>query len=241
MKKPVLFPLLAVFALFFSLFSFTIPYRAVDEEQTRNVAPFSKIGLSYPADVVLRQGSTQSVKVEGDAEQLAQLVTEVENGRLSIRRKNRDNEYNWSAKKNRAVVYITVPQVTQLSVSGSGKIKGEGTFKSTSLDLAVSGSGNIQLDANVENVSSRISGSGSIELKGQGKQSTVAVSGSGSMKGYDFKTSDAQVSISGSGSCEITATNRLKSSISGSGRVLYAGSPSVDSRVSGSGSVKKRG
>ncbi|WP_181304819.1 head GIN domain-containing protein [Rufibacter sp. XAAS-G3-1] len=242
MKKLNIFSLLTVLALFASLSSFRAATNtAIVEEETRTVAPFKKIGLAYPANVILRKGDTQSVKVEGDAEQLDQLITEVEDGKLTIKRKNRQYSNDGSSNNKRVNIYITVPQVEGLSVSGSGKIRSEDTFKSNSLDLAVSGSGNIQLTANAENVTSRISGSGSIELKGQGKQTTVAVSGSGAMRGYDFTTSDAQVSISGSGSCEITATNRLKSSISGSGRVLYAGSPSVDSRVSGSGSVKKRG
>ncbi|ALI98992.1 head GIN domain-containing protein [Rufibacter tibetensis] len=240
MKKTTFFSLLAVLALFASLSSFKVSVRMVADEQTRNVGPFQKIGLAYPANVILRQGSTHSVKVEGDAEQLIQLVTEVQNGKLNIRRKDHDNNNNWSSGKKRVTIYITVPQIEALSVSGSGKIKGEGTFKSASMDLAVSGSGNIQLNANVDNLSSRISGSGSIELQGTGKQSTISVSGSGSMKGYAFKTNDAKVSISGSGSCEINATTSLRSSISGSGKVSYEGSPSVDSRVSGSGSVKKR-
>ncbi|WP_165864863.1 head GIN domain-containing protein [Rufibacter latericius] len=242
MKKTNIFPLLAVLALIASLTSFKAAnLAAVADEQTRNVGPFQKIGLAYPADVILRQGSTQSVKVEGDKEQLEQLVTEVSNGRLSIKQKNQNWNKEWASGKGRVTIYITVPQINELAVSGSGKIKGEGMFKSNSLDLAVSGSGSILLSANVENVSSRISGSGSIELKGQGQQSTISVSGSGSMKGYEFKTSDAKVSISGSGSCEVNATSSLKTSISGSGKVLYEGSPSVDSRVSGSGSVRKRG
>ncbi|MBC3539508.1 head GIN domain-containing protein [Rufibacter sediminis] len=241
MKRTNFFPLLAVLALLVSLSSFRGANRSVLDEQTRALAAFQKISLAYPADVILRQGSSQSVKVEGDAEQLAQLVTEVENGRLIIKRIDQERDFNWSSNKDRVTIYITVPRVEALSVSGSGKIRGEGTFKGSSLDLAVSGSGNIQLAANVENVSSRISGSGSIELKGEGQQSTISVSGSGSMKGYQFKTSQANVSISGSGSCEVNATSSLKSSISGSGRVMYEGSPNVDSRVSGSGSVKKRG
>ncbi|GGK73166.1 head GIN domain-containing protein [Rufibacter glacialis] len=241
MKRFSLFCLLAVLALVGSLSSFKSTRSSLVEDETRSVAPFKKIGLAYPANVILRQGNTQSLRVEGDAEQLAQLVTEVQNGQLTIKRKDRQEWKNESSNKKRVTIYITVPQVEALSVSGSGSIKGEGTFKSATLDLAVSGSGAIQLQAHADKVSSRISGSGNIELKGEGKESTISVSGSGSMKGFEFKTNDAKVSISGSGSCEIHATTSLKSSISGSGRVWYEGSPTIDTRVSGSGTVKKRG
>lgn len=236
MKKLNILPLLAFVAVLISVSSFK--NAALVKEETRNLNAFHSIGLAYPANVVLRQGNTQSVRLEGDADQLTQLLTEVKDGHLSIRNKERNGK--WSSQNERITIYITVPKVERLAVSGSGKIKSGDTFKGNSLSLAVSGSGAIQVVANVDKVDSRISGSGTIELKGTGKQSTTSVSGSGSLRGFDFKADEAKVSISGSGKCEVYAKDSLKSSISGSGKVYYAGSPTVDSRVSGSGSVKKR-
>jgi len=239
MKKFNAFVLLGALALLTSLSAFKgNAAKAADE--TRQVAAFTKIGLAYPAHVVLRQGNTQSLKVEGSAEQLADLITEVKDGRLTIRRKEKEGWFGNQNNEKRVNIYITVPRVEALAVSGSGKIEGKDAFKADALDLAVSGSGSIQLEARVEKVTSRISGSGTIELHGQGQQSTVSVSGSGSLKSFGFKTNSAKVSISGSGSCEVNATSTLVSSISGSGRVFYEGKPTVDSRVSGSGTVKKR-
>ncbi|MBA9075963.1 MULTISPECIES: head GIN domain-containing protein [Rufibacter] len=237
MKKLNLLPLLAFVALVVTLSSFT--FARLVEEQSRNVGAFTKIGLSYPANVVLRQGNTHSVKVEGDADQLKDLVTEVKDGKLNIRTKERHWNMSWN-NKERVNIYITMPRVEAIAVAGSGKITSEDTFKADNLDLAVSGSGSIKLSARVNEVSSRIAGSGSIVLKGEGKESKVSISGSGALRGYAFETDQAQVSISGSGKCEINAKSTLKSSISGSGNVYYDGSPSVDSRVSGSGSVKRR-
>ncbi|WP_048922109.1 head GIN domain-containing protein [Rufibacter radiotolerans] len=239
MKNLSAFLFLAVLALVVSLSSFK-GAPSIMQEETRSLPAFTKIGLGYPAEVILRRGNTQSVKLDGDAEQLAQLITEVKDGQLVIKRKDQDRMFNFDTDQKRVTIYITVPQVEALSVSGSGKILGKDSFKATNLELAVSGSGSIKLQASVDKMSSRISGSGNIELEGEGKQSTVAVSGSGSLKGFGFKTNDAKISISGSGSCEINASSTLKSSISGSGRVFYEGQPNVDSRVSGSGKVQKR-
>ncbi|GAB2543505.1 head GIN domain-containing protein [Rufibacter soli] len=240
MKNLSAFGLLAVLALFVSLSSFKASVNAGAEEETRSLPAFTKIGLGYPADVILRKGNNQSVKLEGDAEQLALLITEVKDGQLVIKRKDQDRMFNYDSNQKRVTIYITIPKIEALAVSGSGKILGKDAFKAPSLDLAVSGSGSIKLEASAEKMTSRISGSGQIELEGEGKHSTVSVSGSGSLKGFGFKTNDVKVSISGSGSCEINATTTLKSSISGSGRVFYDGQPSVDSRVSGSGKVQKR-
>ena len=240
MKRHSLLTALLLIALATSLASFKFSNASRDQEN-RNVGSFTKIGLGYPAHVELRKGSTHSVKVEGDADQLAMLITEVKDGKLYIKRKDSDSWKNWNSDSKRVTIYITTPALEAVSVSGSGKIVSTDTFKGASMDLAVSGSGSISLQADVENLSSRISGSGSIYLKGESEKTTAAISGSGSLKGFDFETKDATVKISGSGSCEINAKGSLKSNISGSGRVSYTGSPSVDSRVSGSGSVKRRG
>lgn len=237
MKKSNLLSVFAFLALVVSLSSF----RNVSQlnEETRTVDAFTKIGLAYPANVLLRQGSTQNVRIEGKPEQLADIITEVKDGRLNIRRK--EHSINWQSNSERLTIYITVPQIEALAVSGSGKITGEDTFKVDELDLAVAGSGSIKLAAKVNEVTSRIAGSGSIELQGEGKDSRISISGSGSLRGFAFETERANVSISGSGSCQIKANSSLKTNISGSGNVTYDGRASVDSRVSGSGTVKRRG
>jgi hypothetical protein len=47
------------------------------------------------------------------------------------------------------------------------------------------------------------------------------------------------VSISGSGSAEVVANEKLDSKIAGSGDVKYWGNASVNSKIAGSGSVRK--
>ncbi|RNI32311.1 hypothetical protein EFA69_03020 [Rufibacter immobilis] len=89
MKKLSILPLLAVLALFATLSSFKAGAPQTEDEETRNVAPFRKIGLAYPANVILRQGNTQSLRIEGNKEQMSQLDLKVESGRLIINKKRR--------------------------------------------------------------------------------------------------------------------------------------------------------
>ncbi|AMM50907.1 hypothetical protein TH61_06480 [Rufibacter sp. DG15C] len=239
MKRHSLLTALLLVALATTLASFDFSSTVLEQED-RNVGAFTKISLGYPANVELRRGNSHSVKVEGDKDQLNMLITEVKDGKLYIKRKDTGSWISWGSDDKRVDIYITTPTLEAVSVSGSGKLVSTDTFKGASMDLAVSGSGSIKLQADVENLTSRISGSGSIYLKGESNSASTSISGSGSLKGFDFETKEATVKISGSGSCEIKAKDSLKSTISGSGRVSYEGSPSVDSRVSGSGSVKRR-
>lgn len=235
MKNRTAFSFLAFVAVLISLSSFKPNSKM--EEQTRSLAAFNGVNLAYPANVVLKQGSNQRVRLEGDAEQLAKIETVVKEGHLYIRNKERNLRQN----NSRVTIYITVPTLEKIAVSGSGQVKGDGTFKNPSLRLAVSGSGSIKVAARVEQVTSSISGSGSIELEGEGEQSSASVSGSGTLRSFDFKSNNAKITISGSGRCEVHAKSSLKTNISGSGKVLYEGKPNIDSRVSGSGTVEKRG
>lgn len=240
MKRHSLLTALLLVALATTLASFKFS-TVLREQEDRNVGAFTKISLGYPAHVELRKGNSHSVRVEGDKDQLDMLITEVKDGRLYIRRKDTGSWISWgSDDKKRVNIYITTPAVEAVSVSGSGKLVSKDTFKGERMDLAVSGSGSITLQADVDNLSSKISGSGNIYLKGESNHAMASISGSGSLKGYEFETKEATVKISGSGSCEIKAKDSLKSTISGSGRVSYEGSPRIDSRVSGSGSVKRR-
>ena len=58
------------------------------------------------------------------------------------------------------------------------------------------------------------------------------------MEASELESKDAEVSIAGSGSVKVWATDKLESSIVGSGDVYYKGRPLVESKTVGSGSTK---
>jgi hypothetical protein len=208
------------------------------QEQERDVSPFSAISLRVSGTVFLAQGTPQSVRVEANDETLEEIITEVKDRTLNIRFKS--NNYFWkSFNMGKIEIYVTVPDIEGLSVSGSGNIE-SATIKSRILDLAVSGSGDILIkDLDSERVKANISGSGNIRLDGGNTEELEAtVSGSGNFRAQDFEAADSDIKISGSGNCTLTAQKSLKARVSGSGSVAYKGKPQLDSTVSGSGRVK---
>ncbi|MXV16326.1 GIN domain-containing protein [Hufsiella ginkgonis] len=120
-------------------------------------------------------------------------------------------------------VYVTMPLLKNVDISGSGKIWVNGAFPAQQqLETRISGSGDIYVDDTFEcdAVYADISGSGSANLQK-----------------INAKRSEAH--ISGSGSARLSVQNNLKVRISGSGKVYYSGSPVIDSEISGSGKVVK--
>lgn len=203
--------------------------------ETRDVNEFTGIAFGVAGDLILEQGSTFSVVLEGDEDFLEEIETIVKGNKLVIRH---DNWFSFGNKK--VTVYVTMPEIVSLSVSGSGKMIAEGPLRAAGLDMSVSGSGDIELkDLNAESIDCSISGSGSIELNGGAEDGELSISGSGNYDGQTFQLNTLEVSISGSGTCRAAVEEELEARVSGSGDVYYSGNPQVDARVSGSGKVRK--
>lgn len=210
------------------------------EEEKRDVPSFSEIALKISAKVYLKQGDEQSVRIVAKESVLEDIITEVKGRKLSIHFPN-TNFFQRNYNTGKIEIYIIVPEVDRLSVSGSGDIQSK-ELRSRILDLAVSGSGNIDINKlDSKRVKASISGSGNVKIGegGVAEELNVSISGSGNLRAEDFEANNVQVSTSGSGSCSITTNGSLKARVAGSGSVYYKGNPSVDSSVAGSGRVRK--
>jgi hypothetical protein len=206
--------------------------------QTRNHSGFSGISILAPATLYISQGD-YSVKLEG--EDLDEIETKTKGNHLVIKREGSDKWFNWNwGDDERVKIYISLPKLEKLHISGSGTVIGQSQFNTNDLEVHISGSGSVKLAVNADNIDARISGSGSLDLNGSANVLDAHISGSGKIKAQEVRSRYADVHISGSGNCYVDAQEAIKASISGSGSVYYKGSPgSVDVKSSGSGRVKK--
>jgi len=81
-------------------------------------------------------GPEFKVIIEGEKRDLEDIITEVSGNRLVIKKDNWKFNFN-----ERVTVYITMPELKGLGVSGSGKAEIRDAIKAEDLDLSVSGSG----------------------------------------------------------------------------------------------------
>ena len=233
MKTKVLFLSL----LLIGLFTITT---ANAEEEKRNVAAFSEISLRISGNLYLTQGDKQDVRIEATPSTLDDIITEVKGSKLIIRFPNK-SFFKRNFKPGKIDIFITVPDVDALSVSGSGDIIAK-ELKSRILNLAVSGSGDIEIgNLDSKRVKSSVSGSGNIKIGNGGvaDELTISISGSGNFKGSGFEAEDVTVSTAGSGNCNVKSNGTIKARIAGSGSVYYKGNPGVDASIAGSGKVRE--
>lgn len=212
-----------------------------DVKETRNVSGFTKVSFGVAGNLYINIGPEFKVVLEGEKKYIDDIITDVSGGKLVIKNENwKMSNWRMNEKVN---VYITMPELAGLGVSGSGKAEVKDAVKTSDLNLNVSGSGKIYIsDITVSNLSCGISGSGDIILSGSGNcsKADISISGSGNYDGAPLKIGTAEIHISGSGNCSCNVTESLKASISGSGNVTYEGSPKIDAHVSGSGKVRSR-
>ena len=210
---------------------------AGDKKVTREVSPFSEISLSIAADLYLIQGDEYSLELEGDADELEKIETEVQGDVLRI---EHDRPFHFG-RSQRITIYVTMKKVEGLSVAGSGKIEAKSPIQAEDLDLDLSGSGDINIeDLEATNVDTDISGSGDIRLAGKTLVRTLDcdITGSGDIHAEGLRVGEADIDISGSGGCKVDVADKLDVEISGSGKVRYRGNPTVNADISGSGRVE---
>ena len=187
--------------------------------RTLDLPSFSTVECSVSADVEITQGATQKVTIEGQANIVDQIATEVKDGKWRIKLpKNMWSDYD---KLN---IKITVPRLHGVGMAGSGNITTMNTIKTDDFQIGLSGSGNIRATGNVF-------------IKGVAKELNIGTSGSGNVKAQDCEVEKVKIGISGSGDCLVNASNSLEAGIAGSGSVKYKGHPKVKTSISGSGSI----
>lgn len=221
------------------LLAATIISPSFGQKRAVDVGNFSELSLGIAANLYLKQGSNTQVEIECDDDIFEDIEIEVKGDRLVIKK---EGSWSWGSgwRKSEVTIYITMDKIEGLSVSGSGNIEGEGKLRTGDVRLSVSGSGDMDLEIESDELDMRISGSGSIRLNGTAEEAEARISGSGRVKAEDLTVKTFEARISGSGSCYITATDEINASISGSGSVYYAGDPKrVISNSSGSGKVRE--
>ena len=233
---------LSLVLLLFAVFSISLQAQWRGEkgkgpvvERTLDVPSFEGIKLTFSGNIYLRQGSTQSVKVEGQENIINLMSTEVKDGMWKVKFTKNVRNYD---KLN---VYVTVPSLKYVGVSGSGNIRSEGNFSNLgNLKVHISGSGDIKFEADAGNVEAHVSGSGDIKMRGSASDVDIKISGSGNVNLESVKARNCNIKISGSGDASVHASETLTVKVSGSGDVYYSGQPRIKSKISGSGDIESR-
>lgn len=213
------------------------------EKQTeeRVVSGFDRVAFAAHGSLSITQGDRESLTVTAESDVLPQITTEVRDGTLWLKYKSKSWWENLTRPNVRIEYALTVRELSGLSLSGAGKVTAPG-IRTESLSLNVSGAGKLDFDSlEVNEFTLNLSGAGKCKVSGTTGTQTITISGAGKYKAPEFKSGDATVVLSGTGSVTLSVRDALTARISGAGKIGYYGSPTVTEKITGIGSVRNLG
>ena len=184
--------------------------------QTLILDSISGINLQIAANIFLSQGEEQSVRVIGQKNIIDSLTTKVKNGVWKV-------DLNPGIYKDiKLDIYIVLPTISFIKVSGVGDIK-MGSFDGLQdLDIRLSGASLF-----IAEQSSTVNG-------------TLRISNSGTslLDCFAIDAEICKINLSGVGKCNVTVNSKLEVNISGVGIVNYKGYPDeIKKEISGVGKL----
>ncbi|SDS28006.1 Putative auto-transporter adhesin, head GIN domain [Formosa sp. Hel1_31_208] len=206
-------------------------------KQKRSTGDYDAIKCAGSFDYILVSGTEGNITIEGESNLLEHIVTEVKDGTLHVKtQKGKNLSTSWNK-----TITITIPfqDIDNVSLSGSGDLWNKDRISTSTLDVSLSGSGDIVLDIQTQRVTGKVTGSGDLTLKGSTTDLKAGVTGSGDFHGFNLQSTNTDVYVKGSGDAEVVCNGVFKARVTGSGDIEYRGNPKTeDTKVSGSGSIE---
>jgi flagellar motor switch/type III secretory pathway protein FliN len=209
---------------------------------------FKSIYVNSNYTVYLKQTNKQEVTVEALTDIFSVSDIKVVDGILMInieRKPDSPNKSLWAKiddiKVNPSMkLFVSMKNIADLQVNGGGKIIAENSLATGNLNLAVNGSGTMDIDLKGDIVKAEVTGSGSIALRGYATSLDALISGSGTINGFNCPMESAKVKVSGAGVCELDVSTTIDAIVAGSGQIKHKGNTkNAQKKIYGSGSVDR--
>jgi putative autotransporter adhesin-like protein len=189
---------------------------------TKDVAiqPFDQLEANGVFNVVLTQGSKESLKIE--AEDNLQPLFEVKNegSKLMVDMK-KDSHFN---SKKKMTVYITFKNLKSMDLKMVGNVSSTGNLNFGDLSLANKSVGSVDLALNAQKLDINNKSVGNLKLTGKAQNAVIRSNSVGSIKASDLLVQTMDIDNDGVGSAEVNAVKELKVKDSFLGKVKNAGS-----------------
>jgi Putative auto-transporter adhesin, head GIN domain len=207
--------------------------------ENRALQNFSSIRLSYPAQITLEQGNTESVTIIAEDNVAADILTQVTNGVLEI---DRIKDHPLRVQPTQPVkIKVVFKDLAQIDLETAGQVILNG-LSGDGLTVVMNGAGSMALNGlNLGSFKCNLSGAGSINANGTSKAVDLQMDGLGSFNGGDLHSQTASVRLDGLGSATVWADTTLTAELNGLGSITYYGNPQVTKTVDGLGTINHAG
>ena len=200
---------------------------------SRDLPDFSAIKNRLDADITLRVGPEQEVKITVDDNIADYIVLSVTtSGELVIR-----TALDVELSDYDLTLDISMQNLTAIRQFGKGVITNDVALNLDDLEIIMAGEGTIDLDLNAENIETTFNGDGDIILNGYAESHTCNQTGTGNLHAFDLETLETEIALGGTGYAEVYAVENLAVAFANACCLYYKGTPEIDQSGSGSGNI----
>ncbi|MEL6876740.1 MAG: head GIN domain-containing protein [Pseudomonadota bacterium] len=186
--------------------------------------------VAVPDKVILTEGETLDIVVEGDGDAAESLRFDLDGNDLGI---YRDDGWNSNGS---ATIRVTMSAPREINIGGSGDV--EAPVMADSASINIGGSGNVAVaEFAASTLEVNIGGSGTIDGAGSAERLEVVIGGNGNVNLADLTTDRAEVTIGGSGDVAFASDGDVEATIGGSGTVNVTGDAKCELNSFGSGTL----
>jgi hypothetical protein len=186
-------------------------------------------------ELILKQGSKESINIEASNIDLSNIETEVKGNTLCVGLK-KGNYRNLKLK-----MILTYRQIDEIDINGSIELSNEQILKTSKLVFNLSGSGTVDLKIDVEELKVKSAGAGEIKLDGSATHQHFTLSGASNIEAFKLIGQDTDITINGAGNVNAYAKNKITATINGIGNIQYKGNPSqTNFKKNGMGNISSK-
>ena len=186
-------------------------------------------------EVIVREGASDSIRLDVSEGYLPHIRTTVANGTLSVYVDDDVELNNLDAND----VTIWVPTLRGIAVSGASVVRGLDTLRTDDLLLLSSGASTVRLTAIARQIEILASGASVFDMAGSVDHVKAdPISGASVLHTFDLVSRRTDVVLSGASIMETTTTDTLTVVASGASIVRYKGQPHITSALSGASQIQ---
>lgn len=227
---------------------------SVDKEYS--VEGFEGVEVSTVVEFEITRSADYSVRATGPEELIKRLDVEVSGRTLTVRLGSKVRLWPERIPNGHVNVFITMPGLRRLAVSGACRGTAKGFTSAEDFDLELSGASQVEVEMEARNAAVHSSGAGTVtgelkvqrarlafsgaghcELGGRAHNLDLDLSGKCRVDLSRFEIHDANAALSGASWAGINISGTLNAQLSGACSLEYTGS-GVAGRVKTSGASK---
>lgn len=207
--------------------------------EERQVANFTKVEVGGPFDVIISPDGSEKLVLEGDADRLKNIITEVVGSRLVIRYDRENRWWRNDNNRNKIRVQLSVKQLEYISAAASADIVVKGTLKADRMTIEASSAGSIEVNVTANELIADCSSGADIRLSGNADRFSAEASSGADIKAEEFTAAKCNLAASSGADISITVKDEIQATASSGGDIRYRGNPAqVKVRSSSGGDVR---